>query len=99
MEGGICLNEKKGWGQRKVVLAMEILNNAQLCTGCGTCELICSFHHSEMFSTNFSDIHVLKSNKIGKVTWSIDPSCDFCIGEKQPLCVKYCPYGAIKFEK
>jgi hypothetical protein len=31
----------------------------------------------------------------GEVVISIESTCDFCKNEKQPLCVKYCVYGAL----
>lgn len=30
------------------------------------------------------------------VELSIDSSCDSCRGEGQPLCVRYCVFGALK---
>lgn len=75
---------------------MVIEHNMEACFACRTCELACSFHHQGAFSTAFSDIRVLKNNRTGEIRWSIAPTCDSCDGEPQPLCVKYCAYGALK---
>ena len=66
------------------------------CTGCRLCELACSFHHQRVFSPDLSSIRVLRNNRTGKIGLSINSTCDFCQGEEQPLCVKYCLYGALK---
>jgi hypothetical protein len=34
--------------------------------------------------------------RTGEVKCTIDSTCDFCEGEEQPLCKKYCLYGALK---
>ena len=75
---------------------MKIVRDAEACYGCHTCELACSFHHRQAFSPEFSSIKVLTSMRTGGIEWSIDSTCDSCDGEKEPLCVEYCLYGAIK---
>jgi len=66
------------------------------CYGCKTCEFACSFHQGKVFSPELSSIKVYRNNRTGVIKWSIDYStCDFCEGEETPLCVKYCPYGAL----
>jgi carbon-monoxide dehydrogenase iron sulfur subunit len=77
----------------KIIIAIEA------CYGCRTCELVCSFHHAGVFSPELSSIRVLKNNRNAKVELSIDSTCDSCQGEPQPLCVKYCVYGALKEAK
>lgn len=74
---------------------MALVINIRACDGCRACELACSLHLSKTFSPNLSAIKVLTSMRTGKITWSIDSTCDFCKGEVQPLCVKYCAYGAL----
>lgn len=72
------------------------------CTGCRACELACSFHHSHAFSRKMSALEVIRSES----DWHISITryvkdehghiaCDYCSGEDQPLCVKYCASGAI----
>ena len=74
----------------------KIVRNAEACCGCRTCELICSFHHSNVFSPELSSIKVLRNNLTGDIEWFIDTTCDSCGGEAKPLCVKYCIYGALR---
>jgi Fe-S-cluster-containing dehydrogenase component len=67
------------------------------CTGCTTCEIACSYHHSEAFQPSISSIEITGSPKDGfKVSfYSIagggHRSCDGCFGLAEPLCVTYCP--------
>ena len=75
---------------------MSIKVNSKACYGCRSCELACSFHHQKLFSPELSSIKVLTSMRTGDIKWSIDSTCDSCEGEEQPLCVKYCLYGALK---
>ena len=77
-------------------IAVKIVRDANQCVGCGTCALICSFHHHRVFSLKLSSIKVVTDMVIGKVKWAIDSTCDSCLGESVPLCVKYCAYGALE---
>lgn len=65
------------------------------CQGCRACELACSFHHSghKLFNPAISSTKVSRDNDDGKITISVDSTCDYCAGEEQALCVKYCSYG------
>jgi Fe-S-cluster-containing hydrogenase component 2 len=75
---------------------LYILLDASKCKGCRACELACSFHHSghKLFGPAMSSTRVSRNNDTAKITMSIDSTCDFCFGEEQALCVKYCAYGA-----
>lgn len=75
---------------------LKIVRDAEACYGCRICELACSFHHKGVFSPELSSIKASRNNRNGKIGWSIDSTCDSCKGEAQPLCVKYCVYGALK---
>ncbi len=75
---------------------MEIIRNPSLCYGCRTCQLICSFHHTGGFWPDRSSIDVLRNPQTGVIKWSIDSTCDECKSEKEPLCIKYCAYKAIR---
>jgi len=74
----------------------RILLDPEACTGCRTCELACSFHHSNhrFFSPALSSTRVSRDNDTGEITMSIDSTCDACSNEAAPLCVRYCAYGA-----
>jgi len=67
------------------------------CTGCRTCEIACSYHHSGIFSPAISSIEV-KGDPQG-LRFSIvlheqaingHLACDECGGTEGPFCVKYC---------
>ena len=76
--------------------AFKIIRNVERCYGCRTCELACSFHHKRVFAPELSSIRITKSNRTGIIRWRMDSSCDLCLEEDQPLCVKYCSYGALQ---
>ena len=76
------------------------------CTACGICELICSFHHTSAFGRAGASIRALKNAARGEVNLSIAGpgedgrvACDGCSGEVLPLCVKWCPVGAVQRKK
>ncbi len=78
---------------------MKIIRNSNLCYACGTCQLICSFHHTKAFWPDRSSICVSRDPQNGVIKWCIKSTCDGCTNEDEPLCVKYCVYGAIKAVK
>ena len=80
----------------------EIQTIPKKCTACHICEMACSYHHTRTFSRRLSSIEISKSEAVGQVEMTIhgvkDQShrmCDFCENEDIPLCVKWCPVGAI----
>jgi len=75
---------------------LKIVIDTKACYGCRTCELACSFHHKGVFSPSLSSIRVSRNNQTAEIKWFIDSTCDFCNEETEPLCVKYCAYGALK---
>jgi Fe-S-cluster-containing hydrogenase component 2 len=67
------------------------------CGGCRTCELACSFHHTQEFSPSASSLKVLdKDGGPGYRVWlsagdgGRSPACDGCEGLDVPLCMEYC---------
>ncbi len=74
---------------------MGIIRDGNLCYGCKTCQLICSFHHTKAFWPEKSSINVLRNPQNGTIKWCIKTTCDKCSDEVEPLCVKYCVYGAL----
>lgn len=75
---------------------MGIIIDAEVCYGCRICELACSFHHNKIFCPELSDIKVSRNNRTAEFTCFVGSGCDSCKGERQPLCVEYCPYEALK---
>ena len=84
-------NGRGGAGTRVIVDPVQ-------CTGCRTCELACSLHHTGAMGTSDSSIRISRSNHTAAVGWMVEPSCDLCPDEHQPLCVKYCQLGLIRLE-
>jgi len=67
------------------------------CGGCRTCEMACSFHHTEAFSPDRSSIKIFE--KAGSQGFSVclvekgapeGVACDGCSNLDVPLCVQYC---------
>ena len=75
----------------------KILLDNDKCHTCRACELSCSYHKSahKFFNPRISSTRVSRNNENGKITIYIDSNCDLCMKETQPLCVKYCAYGAL----
>jgi Fe-S-cluster-containing dehydrogenase component len=73
-------------------LAIEI--DPQKCIGCSCCTLACSFHHGHEFLPEKSSVHILFDEE-GAVHARVLPSCDLCPNEKAPLCIEFCPVGAL----
>jgi anaerobic carbon-monoxide dehydrogenase iron sulfur subunit len=65
------------------------------CTGCRTCELACSFHHTGAFAPASSSIRIGRSNRTAEMEWVVEASCDLCAGEPEQSCVRYCQYEAV----
>ena len=77
---------------------MKIIRNSKLCYACKICQLACSFHHTKSFWPDRSSINVSRDPQRGTIKWSIKSTCDKCANEKEPLCIKYCTYGALQIE-
>jgi Fe-S-cluster-containing dehydrogenase component len=71
--------------------------NPQKCIGCCCCTLACSFHHGHEFLPEKSSVHILFDEE-GAVHARVLPSCDLCPNEKAPLCIEFCPVGAVSFK-
>ncbi|MDD3364127.1 MAG: 4Fe-4S dicluster domain-containing protein [Syntrophomonas sp.] len=66
-----------------------IVVQPEKCTGCHTCELVCSFTHADEFNPNRSRISVFNYDKIG---FSVPMLCQQC---GVAACMNVCPTGAI----
>lgn len=72
------------------------------CGACNLCVLACSFHHEQAFGRRSASIEIVKDEREGEVEIVIFDeardgrrSCDGCADEDQPLCVQWCPVGAL----
>ena len=78
---------------------MKIIRKNELCYACKTCELACSYHHTKTFWPAKSSITVSRNPQDGSIKWHVDLTCDKCNNEKEPLCVRWCIYGALQVKK
>ncbi len=67
--------------------------NSRKCTGCRTCELVCSFEHFGVFSYDKSAVELKKDEEYGKTEIVLCRHCD------DPKCVEICPTDALKKDK
>lgn len=76
---------------------MRLWIDPSKCTGCLRCELGCSFHHSgnQSFQPERSSLRVVRSNVDKSTRIAFDDSCDGCVGEVTPLCVRSCVFNAL----
>ena len=80
----------------------EFSINPEKCTGCMSCVLACSFHHKKLFDRKIVSVEVDIFGKeremdivIHRINENGHLACDFCDGEEEPLCAKYCSTKAI----
>jgi len=74
-------------------MSRSIVINADLCTGCRSCELACSASKEGEFIPERSRIHILSNTLEG---WSRPTVCLQC---EDPMCMAVCPVGAISKTK
>lgn len=74
---------------------MKLVIDKEKCVGCRICELACSFYNKSFFCPDNSQIRVFFTNS-GDLEIDILQECS-CFGEKEPLCVEFCPTKAIDF--
>ena len=70
----------------------EIVIDMSKCTGCGYCELICSFAHHDEFNPRKARIRV---HIFLEKSMAVPVVCYQC---EDPWCVKACPAGALRIE-
>ena len=71
---------------------MLLLVNPEKCTGCGTCEVVCSLKHVGECNPARSLIRALRYEKMGSYYFSVPVVCQQC---ETPLCKEVCPVNAI----
>ena len=69
-----------------------LIADADKCTGCRVCELVCSMAHQGEFNPKKSYIRVMKNKEMDINIVTMGIKCDYC-GE----CVESCLPGALKF--
>ncbi|MFX0202106.1 MAG: hypothetical protein ACFFCW_38840 [Candidatus Hodarchaeota archaeon] len=84
---------------------ISILLFPEKCTACMGCVLACSLHHAKRFDRKIASIEVNNTKKereihilIQKEKGAERQACDYCKGEDEILCVKYCAPKAIVFK-
>ena len=70
-----------------------LLVNSKKCTGCRTCELVCSFVHTDEFSYENSAVRVTKDEEWGTNSLAVCRQCG------NPECVRVCPTDALSKNK
>ena len=68
----------------------QIRIDAEKCTGCRICELICAFNKHEEFNPKRSRIRIVKMERF---FLDVPVVCQQC---PEPFCVAECPAGALK---
>ena len=75
----------------------EIVFDMAECGGCRTCELACSFHHTQTFTPSISSLKVLDKEEGPGYRVSLVAekkgermACDGCKDLDVPPCVEYC---------
>ncbi len=67
----------------------KIIIHDQNCTGCLTCQLICSFTHRKIFNPSEAFIRIQTIDHTKKISFTSE--CNNC-----GLCAKYCLYKALE---
>ncbi len=78
-------------------MASVSVKNVLRCTGCMTCEIICSFVHEGECRPALSKIKVYREPFTGETKIKVENDCDLCGGKVE--CIRWCPVGVLKLEK
>ena len=70
-------------------MSKQLMIKPEKCIGCRTCELICSFGHTQQFNPKLSAVTVMAYDEAAV---AIPVMCMQC---EEPSCMKVCPVGAI----
>lgn len=102
MENVISSAQKEAWDPRSVGLRCFALPisvpmtkghltvDTELCMGCMVCVVTCSLENYEVGSFELSNMRMLSTNKYDFDAYAAP--CEQCA---DPLCMRYCPCGAI----
>lgn len=75
-----------------VHLKKSLLFDADRCTGCRICELICSMTCYGEYNPRRSHIRLLRNREMDVKVAALDAVCDFC-----GRCVEWCPNQVLEF--
>jgi len=67
--------------------------DAQKCTACRVCELVCSYKHEGAFAPSLSRIRVVRLHEKGLNVPVV------CVNCARPACVEVCPTGAVRIDR
>jgi Fe-S-cluster-containing hydrogenase component 2 len=65
----------------------------EACTGCGTCEMVCSSRHGNIINPKWSCITIYYDPA------ECEPSSDICLQCRYPSCLYACPSNAMSVDK
>jgi carbon-monoxide dehydrogenase iron sulfur subunit len=74
---------------KKMIHIKKLVVDPNRCKGCLTCEIMCSFFHEDVFSTERSRIHVIKDDEAGVDAPIVCRQCS------NPVCSVVCPERVI----
>lgn len=74
------------------MVEMTLLIEPEKCTGCGTCEVVCSLKHAGECNPSRSMIKALRFERMGSYYIAIPVVCQQC---EMPICRDVCPVNAI----
>ena len=72
---------------------LKVVTDETVCVGCITCALFCSFTYQKKFNPLEACIRI-KMNYDSKNEITFTEDCNNC-----GICVRHCPYGALKILK
>lgn len=74
-------------------MVINIKSDASRCSGCRTCEAVCSLWHEDMVNPLFTRIHIKKNEEAGEDTPAV------CLQCPDAPCAEACPQEAIGFRE
>ena len=76
-----------------------LVHDADVCTGCGICEITCSMAHDGVFSRELARLKLHRNYYRGHWDGSGAYDMDFCRQCPWPACLYACPVGAITIDE
>lgn len=76
-------------------MGKALIVDAEKCTGCCVCELICSSYHYGEYNPKKSFIKIFKNEEMCINIPLLSVRCDLCNGEE--MCTKWCPERILTF--